>query len=203
VVVTLLVAVAAVGAVLVRRAADGGEAPAHPRTAYGDARPGARTETATFAAGCFWKLEHAMRGIHGVVATTSGYTGGDSAAAAPTHAAVSTGATGHAEAVRVEFDPAAVSYERLLDAFWASHDPAQFVPEPGEPPMPGRSAIFYHTDAQREAAAESVRRVRSSEKYAGADLPTEVLPAGPFVPAEAEHQQYVERHAGGRSCRVR
>jgi methionine-S-sulfoxide reductase len=211
--VTLLVAGAAVGAALVRRSITGGAPAVTSRTDYGNRHPQVKTETATFAAGCFWKLEHAMRRADGVVSTSAGYTGGDAPAEAsggnsatapgPTHAAVSTGRTYYAEAVRVEFDPSVVSFDALLDVFWKSHDPMQFVREPGEPPSPGRSVIYYHTDAQRAAAAESIRRLQSSGQFAGVSLPTETLPVQPFFPAEAEHQQYVDRNGGGASCRLR
>ena len=168
-------------------------------TAYGRRHgPGARTETATFAAGCFWKLEHALRGVDGVVSTTSGYTGG--ATADVTHATVSTGRTGHAEAVRVVFDPGRVTYQRLLDVFWSSHDPTRFTPEPGEPAPPGRSVIFFHTEAQRAAAEASVGQINASARYA-APVPTQVLPAATFHRAEAEHQQYHEKH-GRAACRL-
>lgn len=207
--IALLIAGAAAGAAVFHRsvAESSGVVPA--RTDYGSSHTRAKTETATFAAGCFWKLEHAMRRVEGVVSTVAGYTGGETTAGAagPSHASVSTGRTGHAEAVRVEFDPSVVSYDALLDVFWKSHDPMQFVREPGEPPSPGRSAIYYHTHAQRAAAAESIRRLQASARYtaAGATFPTEVLPAQPFFPAEAEHQQYLDRNGGrgGASCRIR
>jgi peptide-methionine (S)-S-oxide reductase len=218
---TLLVTGAVASAALVRRSVVGSAHAVTCRTDYGRRNPQVKTETATFAAGCFWKLEHAMRRVEGVVATTAGYTGGDvsgesSADAsarpagpgiAPTHAAVSAGRTGHAEAVRVEFDPGVVSYDALLTVFWKSHDPTQFAREPGEPPSPGRSAIFYHTDAQRAAALASKASLRaslrSSEKDAAAEIPTEILPAQAFFPAEAEHQQYLDRTVGNSACRFR
>ena len=120
------------------------QAPHQPRatnlTAYGKRHPTAGTGTATFAAGCFWKLEASLRRVDGVVSTTAGYTGG-TAAGDVTHSTVSTGLTGHAEAVRVTFDRARVSYEQLLDVFWSSHDPSRFRTEEGHPPRPGRSII--------------------------------------------------------------
>lgn len=164
-------------------------------TAYGRRHdPAAPTETATFAAGCFWKIEHMMRGVEGVVSTTAGYTGGTTAEVS--HATISTGRTGHAEAVRVVFDPRRVTYKRLLEVFWSSHDPTRFTHDEGEPPPPGRSVIFFHTDAQRAAAEASVQRVDASGRYAAA-VPTEVLPATTFHRAGAEHQQYHEKHGRG------
>ena len=185
-------ALLAVAGVVTLRAVTAAGGNVTARTTYGRTHPAARTEIATFAAGCFWKLEHAMRQVDGVISTTAGYTGGSNGD--PTHAAVSTGATGHAEAVRVEFDPAVVSYERLLDVFWKGHDPAQFAREDSEPIPPGRSAIFYHTDGQRMSAEAYKRRL---------GVATEILPTAPFHPAEAEHQQYLERHGAGGSCAVR
>jgi peptide-methionine (S)-S-oxide reductase len=169
-------------------------------TDYGKSHAAAPTETATFAAGCFWKLEHAMRKVDGVVSTTAGYTGGTDDRA--NHAAVSGGTTGHTEAVRVVFDPARVSYERLLEVFWSSHEPMSFAHEPGEPPGPGRSAVFYYTEAQRAAAEASKQRLQSSGKYR-AEIPTEILPASAFVRAEDEHQQFLDRHSSSTgACRL-
>lgn len=166
-------------------------------TPYGKKHTPAHTATATFAAGCFWKLEHAMRQVDGVVATASGYTGGQGADV--THTTLSTGATGHAEAVRVTFDPGRVSYDRLLDVFWASHDPSRFTVEPGEPPPPGRSILFYHTDDQRLAAEASKRRLEGSGKFEQ-PLPTAIQPVTAFFRAEADHQQYLEKHGRGKSA---
>ena len=169
------------------------------RTPYGKQHAPARTETATFAAGCFWKIEEAMRQVDGVVATESGYTGGHGSDV--THATLSSGTTGHAEAVRVTFDPQRVSYDRLLDVFWASHNPAQFTVEPGEPPPPGRSVVFYHTEDQCLAAEASKRRLEGRGKFQQ-PLPTEITPATTsFHRAEAEHQQYLEKHGRG-ACRI-
>ena len=166
-------------------------------TPYGKQHTPGHTETATFAAGCFWKLEDAIRHVDGVVATESGYTGGQGADV--THATLSTGATGHAEAVRVTFDPGRVSYDRLLEVFWSSHNPARFTVEPGEPPPPGRSVVFYHTENQRLAAEASKRRLEESGKLQE-PLPTEIQPVTTFYRAEAEHQQYLEKHGRGKSA---
>ena len=167
-------------------------------TVYGKQHTPARTATATFAAGCFWKLEDAMRQVDGVVATESGYTGGHGADV--THATLSAGATGHAEAVRVTFDPQRVLYDRLLDVFWSSHDPTRFTVDEGEPPPPGRSIVFYHTEAQRLAAEASKRRLEAGGKYQQ-PIPTEINPATTFHRAEPEHQQYLEKHGRG-ACRI-
>jgi peptide-methionine (S)-S-oxide reductase len=203
--VVLFLVLAALGAVSFGRIFTGSARPGPGNTtAYARANPvrGQQVHTATFAAGCFWKLEHDLRRVPGVLATTPGYTGGRDAA--PTHASVASARTGHAEAVRVAFDPAVVTYDALLDVFWSSHDPSQFAPRPedeipaGE--MPGRSAIFFHDEAQRLAAAASVRRLDESGKYR-VRVPTQVVPATTFHPAEADHQQYLEKQ--GARCRVR
>ena len=138
-----------------------------------------------------------MRHVDGVVTTASGYTGGHGTDV--THATISSGTTGHAEAVRVTFDPQRVSYDRLLDVFWSSHDPARFTVEPGEPPPPGRSVIYYHTEDQRLAAEASKRRLDDGGKFQQ-PLPTVVQPATTFHRAEAEHQQYLEKHGRGKSA---
>lgn len=172
-------------------------------------------ETATLAAGCFWKIEHAMRGVDGVISTTAGYTGGaDESAADPAsgpavpvnHFTVSSGQTGHAEAVLVVFDPTRVSFDQLLDVFWASHDPTRFAAEPGEPPPPGRSEIYYHSEAQREAAESSLRRLQAGGQFPQ-PIPTVIRPATAFHRAEDDHQQYLEKHGHPRdasaACRIR
>lgn len=201
----LFLVLAALGAVAFGRILTGSA-----RTAPGNTTAYARAnsvraeqvQTATFAAGCFWKLEHDLRRVPGVLTTTPGYTGGRDAA--PTHASVASARTGHAEAVRVTFDPAVVTYDALLDVFWSSHDPSQFAPDAGDEipagEMPGRSAIFFHDEAQRLAAAASVRRLDESGKYR-VRIPTQVVPATTFHPAEADHQQYIEKQ--GARCRVR
>lgn len=181
------------------------------RAAQGDLH----RETATFAAGCFWKIEHALRGVDGVISTAAGYTGGadesegDSArgpAARVNHFTVSSGRTGHAEAVRVVFDPTRVSFDQLLDVFWASHDPTRFSAEPGEPPAPGRSEIYYHSEAQREAAESSLRRLQAGGQFPQ-PISTVIRPATVFHRAEDEHQQYLEKHGRPRNsstaCRIR
>src|SRR4051794_13437539 len=126
-------------------------------TDYGRSHAAAPTETATFAAGCFWKLEHAMRKVDGVVSTTAGYTGGTDDRA--NHAAVSGGTTGHTEAVRVVFDPARVSYERLGGGFLSSHDPMWVAREPGGPPGAGRGGGVFYTEAQGAAGGGGEHRV--------------------------------------------
>jgi peptide-methionine (S)-S-oxide reductase len=150
-------------------------------------------DKATFAAGCFWGVEAAFLEVDGVVDVTSGYTGGhyDN----PTYKDVCSGNTGHAEAVLVEYDPARVSYEKLLDVFWSIHDPTQGWRQGPDVGSQYRSAIFYHTPEQEAAAHASKTRLQ-----AGLSRPitTEIVPASTFWPAEEYHQRYVEKHGGGK-----
>jgi peptide-methionine (S)-S-oxide reductase len=144
---------------------------------------------ATFAAGCFWSAESAFEGTRGVRSVVAGYTGGT--VANPTYAQVSAGATGHAEAVEIRFDPQAVTYAELLDRFWhqvdlfAAHQ--QFC-DLGDQYRP---AVFVHDDAQREAAESSRRHW---QEHFGQPVRVDVTEAGPFYRAEAYHQNYAARH---------
>ncbi len=147
---------------------------------------GGRTGTATFAAGCFWGVEEAFRTLDGVVATRVGYTGGHTAN--PTYEDICSGRTGHAEAVRVVYDPEVISYDELLAVFWKSHDPT--TPDRQGPDVGAqyRSAVFVHNDEQRQVAEAS--RDKRQERL---DRPivTEIVDAGPFYEAEDYHQQYL------------
>ncbi len=148
---------------------------------------------ATFAAGCFWGVEHAFRQVDGVVNVEAGYTGGHTPE--PTYEQVCGNRTGHAEAVRVEYDESRVSYEELLDVFWAIHDPTQLNRQGPDVGSQYRSAIFWHDARQRAKAEVSEARLQASARFHGA-IVTELAPAGPFYRAEEYHQQYVARHGG-------
>jgi peptide-methionine (S)-S-oxide reductase len=154
------------------------------------------TETATFAAGCFWGVEDAFRGIPGVIDAVSGYTGGQ--VENPTYRQVCSHATGHAEAVEVTFDPAKVSYETLLNVFWQIHDPTQLNRQGPDVGDQYRSAIFTHSDEQERAAIAS--RDREQRKYSK-PIVTQILPAPRFWRAEEYHQRYFEKNGGG-ACHV-
>ncbi|HPH34851.1 MAG TPA: peptide-methionine (S)-S-oxide reductase MsrA [Methanoregulaceae archaeon] len=156
-------------------------------------------EKATFAAGCFWGVEAAFREMKGVISTRVGYTGGH--AKNPTYEEVCSGKTGHAEAVEVVFDPLAVSYQELLDLFWSIHDPTQLNRQGPDYGTNYRSAIFYHTPAQKILAEESRKRIAESRRYGRRPVVTEIMPASPFYPAEEYHQQFYEKQ-GRRSCRL-
>lgn len=155
----------------------------------------AKLVKATFAAGCFWGVEEAFRQVEGVVATCVGYTGGH--VANPTYKQVCTDATGHAEAVEVLFDPRKVTYEQLLDVFWANHDPTTPNRQGPDVGSQYRSAIFYHREAQKDTAVTSKKRLEASGRFRR-PIVTEITPATTFYRAEDYHQQYIAR--GGRSA---
>ncbi len=158
-----------------------------------------RTETAVLAGGCFWGVEHLMRELPGVVDTEVGYTGGT--VADPTYEQVCTGRTGHAEAVRVVFDPAVVSYEEVLRYFFRLHDPTTPNRQHNDVGTQYRSAIFVTSEAQRRIAERVRAEVDASGKWPR-PVVTEIAPAGPFYPAEAYHQDYLEKHPDGYNCHV-
>ncbi|MCK9630229.1 MAG: peptide-methionine (S)-S-oxide reductase MsrA [Methanoregula sp.] len=150
---------------------------------------------ATFTGGCFWDLEAAFRNVEGVAGTVAGYTGGTEPD--PDYEQVSTGSTGHVEALGIVFDPAVVSYDQLLGIFWAMHDPTR--PD-GRGDYTGpqyRSTIFYHDEKQEEAALASRDRLAASKQYGDRPIVTELLPASTFWPAEACHQQFYEKCGRG------
>ena len=153
---------------------------------------------ATFGAGCFWGVEETFRKIPGVKATAAGYSGGR--LADPTYEDVCTDETGHAEVVEVEYDPAVVPYERLLDVFWESHNPTQVNRQGPDVGTQYRSVIFFH-DAEQEKTAQASRdRLAASGRFAR-PIATEISPAQPFWRAEEYHQRYFEKRGGG-SCHV-
>jgi len=152
--------------------------------------------TVVFAAGCFWGVEAAFREIPGVTATTVGYTGGT--VANPSYKQVCSGRTGHAEAVQVEFDPALVTYERLLDAFWQSHDPTTLNRQGWDIGSQYRSAIFFQDAAQQAAATASLNAHQGDRRK---PIVTEITPASAFYPAEDYHQQYLEKR-GQATCHI-
>lgn len=145
---------------------------------------------ATFAAGCFWGVEAAFRKVTGVRGTTVGYTGGTVKAA--TYQQVCSGATGHAEAVRVEYDPDEVSYEGLLEVFWNIHDPTTTDRQGLDVGSQYRSAVFYHDSQQKDAAESSRQNLERSGRYWN-PIVTEITPASEFYTAEEHHQQYYEK----------
>ena len=156
-------------------------------------------EEATFAAGCFWGVEAAFRGIKGVVSTTVGYSGGTFEN--PTYEDVCTDKTGHAEVVLVEYDPLVLSYEDLLDVFWQCHDPTQLNRQGPDSGTQYRSAIFFHTPEQEAAARASKERLQGSLAYTNRKIVTEIVPASTFYRAEEYHEQYLEKRGQSR-CHI-
>jgi peptide-methionine (S)-S-oxide reductase len=152
-------------------------------------------QRATFAAGCFWGVEAAFREIEGVVRTSVGYTGGRTSD--PSYQQVCSGATGHAEAVEVWFDPAVVSYDQLLSTFWSIHDPTTRDRQGWDFGSQYRSAIFFH-DADEEALANASREKRQGSVRR--PIVTEIVPAPAFYDAEDYHQRYFEKHGGAAVC---
>lgn len=150
----------------------------------------AETAQATFAAGCFWGVEAAFRQLDGVVSTTVGYTGGH--VENPTYRQVCSHTTGHAEAVRVTYDPSEIKYEDLLKVFWETHDPTQVNRQGPDVGDQYRSGIFYHNEAQRKAAEASKKALDDSGKLSK-PVATEITEAPTFWKAEDYHQQYLEK----------
>jgi peptide-methionine (S)-S-oxide reductase len=154
---------------------------------------------ATFAAGCFWGVEATFRQLPGVISTRVGYIGGKTAN--PTYKEVCTDATGHAEAVEVEYDPAKISYAKLLDVFWENHDPTQLNRQGPDWGTQYRSAIFFHTPEQEAEAKASKQALENSGRF-GKPIVTQIVAAPTFYEAEDYHQQYLEKR-GLASCHIK
>jgi peptide-methionine (S)-S-oxide reductase len=146
-------------------------------------------EKANFAGGCFWCMEHPFDQIPGVVSVTSGYTGGQKKN--PTYKEVSAGGTGHAESIQVVYDPAKVTYEKLLDVFWHNIDPFAKDRQFCDSGHQYRSAIFYYTEEQHRLALQSKALL---EKELKEPIVTEIVPASEFYPAEEYHQNYYKKN---------
>lgn len=144
---------------------------------------------ATFAAGCFWRVEEAFRRLKGVKSTTVGYTGGSMKN--PSYKQVCSDTTGHAEAVQIEFDPKVISYTKLLEIFWETHDPTQLNRQGPDNGSQYRSAIFYHSEEQKKEAEISKKNIQKKFKK---KITTEITKATEFYPAEEYHQKYFMKH---------
>ena len=147
-------------------------------------------EKATFGAGCFWGIEATFRAVPGVINATVGYAGGKTEN--PTYEQVCSHTTGHAEVVQVEFDPAILSYDQLLDVFWSNHNPTTLNRQGPDIGDQYRSVIFYHTPEQRRAAEESKSKQDQSGRFKK-PIVTLIEPAPPFYRAEEYHQRYLEK----------
>jgi peptide-methionine (S)-S-oxide reductase len=151
------------------------------------------TETAILAGGCFWGMQDLIRRLPGVISTRVGYTGGD----VPNATYRNHGS--HAEAIEIVFDPAQVSYRRLLEVFFQIHDPSTKNRQGNDVGMSYRSAIFPQSEEQRRIAQETIADVDASGLWPG-KVKTEIEPAGPFWEAEPEHQDYLEHYPNGYTC---
>ena len=155
--------------------------------------PSKNFQKATFAGGCFWCMQPVFDKTKGVVSTTVGYAGGTKEN--PTYEEVSTGKTGHTEAIEVVYDPSQVTYEELLDAFWQNIDPTDPRGQFADKGSQYRTAVFYHSEEQKRLALESKEKFARSGKF---DQPivTEIVPASKFYKAEDYHQKYYVKNAG-------
>jgi peptide-methionine (S)-S-oxide reductase len=156
-----------------------------------------KTEIATFGGGCFWCLEACYELIPGVKSVTSGYAGG--ATEKPTYKEVCGGDSGHAEVVQIEFDPAVVSYEKLLQTFWQVHDPTTLNRQGNDVGTQYRSVIFHH-DATQKASAE--RSMAAAQKELGRPIMTQIVPLQKFYPAEEYHQDYFRKNPSQAYCQA-
>ena len=153
--------------------------------------PQASSAKATFAGGCFWCMEPPYDKLPGVISTTSGYMGGKTKS--PTYEQVSTGQTGHTEVVQVEYDPAQIGYDKLLEVFWRNIDPTQRDAQFCDHGSQYRSGVFYHNEEQRKAAQASKAALEKSKPFKG-DIVTEVTAAGEFYRAEEYHQDFYKKN---------
>jgi len=154
---------------------------------------GMKEEKAVFAGGCFWCVESALQQVPGVTRVLSGYTGG--AKANPTYEEVSEGDSGHVEAIEITYEPAKVSYDTLLDAFWREIDPTDNGGQFADRGSQYKTAIFYLNSEQQKTAEASKQKLQSSG-YFDTPIVTPILPAMPFYPAEEHHQNYSKKNPG-------
>ena len=158
-----------------------------------------KLETATFANGCFWCTEAIFKRVKGVTSVISGYTGGR--VENPTYEEVSSESTGHAESLQVTFDPSIISYQTLLDVFWATHDPTTLNRQGNDVGTQYRSEIFYHNDEQKRTAEESKAKIEKSGKYHD-PIVTKIEPFTKFYKAEDYHKDYYDSNRSAPYCMV-
>jgi peptide-methionine (S)-S-oxide reductase len=161
--------------------------------------PGETQEYATFGGGCFWCVEAIFERVRGVIAAESGYSGGH--VPNPTYREVSTGETGHAEVVRITFDPAVIGYKDLLKVFFETHDPTTLNRQGADVGTQYRSVIFYHSEEQKKEAESTIRELDRAGIW-NHPIVTQVLPFKAFYSAEEYHQEYFENNPGQGYCRV-
>lgn len=160
--------------------------------------PNAKLAQATFGGGCFWCTEAVFRELKGVKSVVSGYSGGERKN--PTYKQVSTGRTGHAEVIQIEYDPKVISFKELLEVFWKTHDPTTLNQQGPDHGTQYRSVIFYHDDEQRELAEKYLEKLDAAGAFAN-PIVTEISPFEAFYPAEDYHQEYFELHGEEPYCR--
>jgi peptide-methionine (S)-S-oxide reductase len=156
-----------------------------------------KTESATFGGGCFWCMEAVFERLPGVKSAASGFAGGHTVN--PTYKQVCTGTTGHAEVTQIEFYPAKISYEKLLDVFWQAHDPTTLNRQGADEGTQYRSLILYHSEAQKLAAEKSKAAVQNNFKH---PIVTEIVPFTKFFPAESYHQGFYDNNTNYGYCRL-
>lgn len=158
----------------------------------------AKTDTATFATGCFWCTEAKFQQLKGVIKVTSGFTGGH--VANPTYEQVCTGETGHAEACNIVYDPSVISYDDLLQAFFVAHDPTELNRQGNDVGTQYRSAIFYHNAQQKQKAEYYIKKLNEAKAYKS-KIVTQVTPYTVFYKAEGYHQNYYNLHGDQPYCK--
>ncbi len=158
-----------------------------------------KTEIATLGGGCFWCIEAIYERVRGVIKVTSGYSGGH--VENPTYEQVSTGTTGHAESVQIEFDPNVISYNEILDIFWQIHDPTQLNRQGNDIGPQYRSVIFYHDERQKEIALKSKAELEK-ENIFDKPIVTEITAFKRFYPAESYHKNYYDRNSDEPYCQL-
>ncbi len=156
-------------------------------------------EKATLAGGCFWCTEAVFQKLKGVESVLPGYTGGH--IQNPTYEEVSSGESGHAEAIQIEFDPKIISFETLLDVFWQLHDPTTLNQQGADHGTQYRSAIFYHDEKQKELAEKSLEKAEAAGMYSD-QFVTEIVPFDTFYEAEEEHRSFYENNPNQPYCRI-
>jgi len=158
---------------------------------------GIKTDTATFATGCFWCTEAIFQELKGVLKATSGYSGGT--VIKPTYEEVSTGATGHAECLQIIYDPKVITFDELLEVFWEAHDPTSLNRQGADEGTQYRSAIFYHNAEQKQKAEHYKAELDKSGAY-NRPIVTEITPFNVFYPAENYHQDYYRLNGSAPYC---
>lgn len=158
-----------------------------------------QTETATLGGGCFWCLEAVYDQVNGVLRVESGYAGGH--VENPSYEQVCTGATGHAEVVQITFDPSIISFQEILEVFFDIHDPTTLNRQGADVGTQYRSAIFYHSEAQKQVARKIIADLQARHAFAN-PIVTEVSPLEMFYPAEGYHRDYYQNHPGQPYCRM-